>query len=67
MVTIHIKKRKGFDLEEFNNSKVLINPRMIWTLFMEMLKNAVQIWNVKTGLYLMIRLRIFSCINNLIH
>ena len=48
MVTIHIKKRKGFDLEEFNNSKVLINPRMIWTLFMEMLKNAVQIWNIKT-------------------
>ena len=48
MLNIYMNKCKGFDLEEFNNSKVLMNPRMIWTLFIEILKNAVQIWNVKT-------------------
>ena len=35
------------DVKHYNDSKALLNARMILIIFMKILKNPIQIWNVK--------------------
>ena len=42
-----VNKRKSTGLKHLNDSKALLNTRMIWMIFIKMLKNPTQTRNTK--------------------
>ena len=42
-----VNKRKRIGLKHLNDSKALLNTRMIWMIFIKMLKNPTQTRNTK--------------------